>query len=743
MKLFNRIKNAAKKFSKKALLVTGSILAAGALGAGFVQAEFYPDRPVFDYNKGSASSNCADPNDPGYSGGRCGSLNGPVFNSFINTPSYGDERMFADARRTDQTAAGSYENTVTDVTSGSKELIIRTYVHNNANQSDNASGKGVAHDTKVKILLPTGTSNGLRARSYISASNAAMVEDTVDFTAPENFRLEYIPGSATLVNSGFRNGVKLSDSIVTDGALIGSNALNGDLNGCFDYASVVEIHVKVVPETKPANTFTKQVAVSGMTAWGETVTTKPGDTVKWLLNFKNTGTADLTNVNISDVLPPHLTVVPGSVKYTDASGTTVQGDAPLFGTGGINFGTWKPNGGFYVRFDTVTKDDFTGCEVTLRNIGYNKADQTPKVQDTADVVIKKQNCVVVTPTVVCDALTAPKLTLKVGESTVFTAKGTATNTTISGYTFKVNGQVVQDSASDKYTFTQNAAGSYTVTVDVKSPIGTVTTPACAKTVTVEEEKTPVVTCDALTAPKLSLKKGESTTFTATGTATNTTISGYTFKVNGQVVQDSASNTYVFTQNTAGTYTVDVTVKSPAGNVTSPACAKTVHVQEEVTPIYSCDAFSLSSANVLVGQNVKISVNYTATNSASFKQATFNFGDTKSYTTNNSANGVVSADHSYDKKGNYAITVKLEFTVNGETKVVEGGKCVGQVNVTAEKCPIPGKEQYDKNDTVNCNDVKGVTTIPNTGAGNFLGIFAAVTAAGAALHSYFTRRSMNR
>ncbi len=107
---------------------------------------------------------------------------------------------------------------------------------------------------------------------------------------------------------------------------------------------------------------------------------------------------------------------------------------------------------------------------------------------------------------------------------------------------------------------------------------------------------------------------------------------------------------------------------------------------------------------------------------------------------------MTAEHTYTEKGTYAITARLEFNVNGQVRVVEGGACVGQVTVKVppvEKCPIPGKEQYEKNDTVNCNDVKGVTTLPNTGAGDVIGIFAAVTAAGAVLHSIFTRRALNR
>jgi uncharacterized repeat protein (TIGR01451 family) len=556
MKLFNRIKTATQKISKKALIVTGSLLAVAALGAGYAQAEFYPDRPVFDYNKGSDNSNCADPNDPGYSGGRCGSLNGPVFNSFINTPSYGDERMFADGVRTDQTAAGSYENTVKDVTSGSKVVIIRTYVHNNANQHDNASGKAIAHNTKVRILLPTATSNGLRARSYISADNAAMVEDTVDFTATENFSMEYVPGSATLVNSnGFPKGVQLSDDIVKGGALIGTNKLDGELKGCFDYDAVVEIRVKIIPEKKTTVSFTKQVRKSGTSTWGEEASVKPGETVQYLMTTQNTGASQIDNATVRDVLPPHVKLVPGTVKRIDATRNSVLQDGPLF-DGGYNLGSYGKGSGFYVMFDAKALDNFDTCTVRDRNVAHVKTSQTSEQTDTADVVITKTNC------------NPPK-----------------------------------------------------------------------------------------------------------------------------------------------------------------------------TPVYTCDLLTLSPSNLLVGKKLTATVKYTAAGGATFKSATFNFGDNKTFTTNTTANNTVSTEHTYDKAGNYAVTVKLTFDVNGKTKVVDGGECVGQVNVTTEKCPIPGKEQYEKNDTEHCNDVKGVTKLPDTGAGTTIGLFAAVTAAGAFLHNVWTRRAL--
>ncbi len=492
MKLFTSIKRFTKKLVSKKVIVAAAVVLGLGASYGAVQAEFYPDRQPFDYNV------ACDPTDANIYD-RCGSLDGPVFNSFINTPSYGDERAFADARRTDQTATGSYKNVLPDVTEGSQEVIIRTYVHNNANTSTNASGLGIAKDATVRIDLPEATGSSLRARSYIDASNAALVEDTVDLTAAGKFRVEYIPGSATLYNNGiYKNGVALSDSIVTTGALIGYDSLNGELPGCFDYEAIVHVRVKIIPVEEPKTELEKQVRLKGTTEWKQEVTAKPGDKVEWLLTTEVTGGQQLNNIVIRDVPAPNTTLVGGSVKVIDASRDEVIADGPLF-DGGFNFGNYAAGSGFYVLYESTIQGDFLGCEARVRNQAFVKSyQQASEIKDTADVIIVKENCEEPKQAVVCNSLTAGTLSLKTGDSTVFTADASATNATISSYKFSVNGEVVQNSASNTYTFTQGSAGKYIVSVVIISSIGEITSADCAKTVTVVDEDDPIYACNLFT-----------------------------------------------------------------------------------------------------------------------------------------------------------------------------------------------------------------------------------------------------
>ena len=83
-------------------------------------------------------------------------------------------------------------------------------------------------------------------------------------------------------------------------------------------------------------------------------------------------------------------------------------------------------------------------------------------------------------------------------------------------------------------------------------------------------------------------------------------------------------------------------------------------------------------------------------------------------------------------------------VNGVAQEVSGANCAGKVTVTKtpEKCKIHGKETLDATDK-NCAEVLAKTTLPDTGAGSMIGIFAGVTAAGAFLHNMLARRAASR
>jgi hypothetical protein len=230
-------------FLRWSLVLIGCLLMAAPASAGY-----YPARPVWDYNK-AHGRDCSDPSNPSTDHGRCGPTDGPVFNSFINTPSYGDERTFLDARPA-EAKPDSYKSVV-DLRGkkAGQRLVVRFYVNNDANEI--YGPKTTAHNTKVRLAMPTGSAKGLRVVGYISANNASPgeVEDTVDFVSDRAFRLKFMPGSAVMYRKD-QTKQYLSNSITTDGALIGAASADGEFPAGFDKDAVIQAELEVLdPET--------------------------------------------------------------------------------------------------------------------------------------------------------------------------------------------------------------------------------------------------------------------------------------------------------------------------------------------------------------------------------------------------------------------------------------------------------------------------------------------------------------
>lgn len=452
-----KIRNMFKKISKvpkKYLVATAVALAI--LVPVAVKAGYGPTRPVFDWNNPAQ---------------RVGSLNGPVFNSFINTPTYGDERAFVDAKDSSNTNTGGFADVV-DVQPG-KEYTIRQYVHNNANQDTNADGTGVAKDVNVRFKILPGQANGNEVTGYISASNiAAGYPSTVyDTTKLKNdaqaFELEYVTGSARVENNAHPYpGIALPDSITTDaGAKLGYDVMNGNVPGCFQYTAIVTIKVRV---KAPALQLTKRVTTPGSTDWRENISVKAGDTVSWLLNYKNTGTGVDNDITIRDSLPKGLTLVPGSITWFDVNhpkGEQLQDTALT--SGGVNVGNYSAGADGAIRFRTTVDKDVVDKNICqIDNLAFAHATNVPEVKDDASVTV--EDCkppTPPTPAYSCDLLKGELIS---GTNYKFTAKATAINgATIKQYTYNF-GDGSQAVLTDQAVVTHNYTkpGSYLATVEV-------------------------------------------------------------------------------------------------------------------------------------------------------------------------------------------------------------------------------------------------------------------------------------
>lgn len=375
--IFNKI----KRLPKKAYIGIAATLVVLAIPA-VVFASWGPqDRRIFDWD------NPAD---------RGGSLTGPVFNSFIHTPTYGDERNFTEG------SPGTRADWTDDSTATpGEEVEVRVFVHNNANQATNDAAHnylGVARNTRVKVTVPSGQANGFSVVGYVHADNATP-RDVFDSTVFKNdqqaFSLSYVPGSARAYNGAHPNGIAVSDEIVTsaNGAPIGFNDMNGEVPGCFEFQSVVIIKLRV---NAPKLALTKQVTTPGSSDWKERMPVNKGDTVSWLISFKNTGNDVINNLTIRDVLPKGVQLVPGSIRVFDpgrpADGQPLNDNA--LSAGGVDLGNYGPNGGGFIRFRTVVTEEIADA-CMARNIAFGRGGNVPEQSDTAEVVV--ENCKPVTP----------------------------------------------------------------------------------------------------------------------------------------------------------------------------------------------------------------------------------------------------------------------------------------------------------------------------------------------------------
>ena len=137
------------------------------------------------------------------------------------------------------------------------------------------------------------------------------------------------------------------------------------------------------------------------------------------------------------------------------------------------------------------------------------------------------------------------------------------------------------------------------------------------------------------------------------------------------------------------------------------------------PAYSCDLLDVTK-----GANREVTISdfkFTAVRGATFKQVVINWGDNTTPLTTNNAKG---QKHTYAADGTYTISAVAHFTVNGQDVTAAGAACSKQVSYSTTAPPTapvtPGK-------------------LVETGPGDVLGIFAAVTAAGALAHRFVLSR----
>lgn len=319
-----------------------------------------------------------------------------TFNSITNNPVQGDERNFMQVRE-----ANASNTTYADSISlqAGHEYVVYMYYHNNAASNLNASGVGIAHGAYVKAQIPAVVANGssdTKAVGYVGANNASpsQVWDDISFSNKTggDIALRYVPGSATIHNFGKTDGKTMSDGIVTAaGASLGYDSFNGELPGCNEYAGYVTFLVKA---DQPNFTVTKQVRKTGTTDWKTSTSVNPGDSVDYMITYKNTGTTQQNDVVLKDVLPKGISYTAGTTMVANSTNPNGIKVSDNLTKNGINIGNYAAGATAYVKFSAkvASNDDLTNCGLNTlvntvtaeTNNGSKSASATVTVNKTCE-----------------------------------------------------------------------------------------------------------------------------------------------------------------------------------------------------------------------------------------------------------------------------------------------------------------------------------------------------------------------
>ncbi len=384
-----------------------------------------------------------------------------------------------------------------------------------------ADSNKTAQNVRIKIALPANAGKTQAVKSTVKGDNTDPIthQATVN-TDSDDAILQYIPGTAVWKhNAGTAETPKIEEKKVSDEIVAGvQGAVLEDQKPGENYAATVSVLARVVTNTVKV---TSQSQIKGETNnWSSGNTAKPGDTMRYLISYQNTGTSEQRSVLVRDILPAKAELVPDTTMVTNATnpnGTKIAGDT--VSTSGILTGTYAAGANTFVVFEAkIPAADKLACgNNEFRNVAvvkpegmseYYAASVTNVKRDCADQPVPADKPAAAYS---CDSLTVTKLEgRKIEAKAAYTAAGGAKLKTVTYNFGDGSTPLTTDKTTVQYTYTKD--GNFTVSASLLMSVDGKDRPAavnaaCSKPVSFAAAAPAVPTAPAPTAPARTAAPG--------------------------------------------------------------------------------------------------------------------------------------------------------------------------------------------------------------------------------------------
>ena len=314
-----------------------------------------------------------------------------TFNSITNNPKIGDERNFVRIRK-----AGTDDKYTDKVNlEVGQEYEVGIWFHNNAKSKLNKkeyNSVGIADNVRLRVEQPEKVTGGTSAviRGYITSTNANPNEvwDSAYAYSESTVLLRYVANSAKITSLGNVDGTILSSEAMfgEQGAKLGYwNDMWGYVPGCNEYSGYVTYRFVV---DQAGFKISKTVSKENENNYVEEIKVKPGDTLDFKINYKNTGTINQKSIIAYDHMPKGLEYVSGTSFFRANFNTEGNFVSDKLFDGGINLGDFTPGDYMDLTYKVEVVDDkdifpcgdtkvFNNASIATANgTGYDKVQIT-------------------------------------------------------------------------------------------------------------------------------------------------------------------------------------------------------------------------------------------------------------------------------------------------------------------------------------------------------------------------------